>query len=274
MRVERFAPSPSGYLHLGHGFSALMAARAADRFLVRIEDTDTQRCRPEYDAAIFEDLRWLGLTWEEPVWRQSTRTAVYQSALLRLADMGLIYPCRCTRKEIALAQTGTADGGPDGIPYPGTCLGTSFAGFAPDTALRIDMAKAVACLGASRLSYQEIGVGAGEHRVDPEFLIASCGDVVLWRKDTQSAAYHLAVVVDDAAQGITHVTRGLDVAPATPIHRLLQALLDLPTPVYNHHRLITDDTGKRLAKSFDSKALRKWRADGVSVGDLRRMLGI
>jgi glutamyl-Q tRNA(Asp) synthetase len=281
--ITRFAPSPTGLLHLGHAFSAMLAhdrAQAADgRFLLRIEDIDTARCRPEFEAAIYEDLGWLGLTWPRPVMRQSDRLPAYEAALARLAAMGLLYPCRCTRRDIAAALSAPQEGaaGPDGPTYPGTCRGRSMNARGPDNALRLDMARAIAHLGGpgavARLCWVETGLAAGRHAPDPAALAAATGDIVLARKDI-GTSYHLAVVVDDAAQGVTEVVRGADLAPATPIHRLIQALLGLPVPAYHHHRLIRDAAGRRLAKRDDARAIARYRAEGASPADIRRMVGL
>ncbi len=273
----RFAPSPTGLLHLGHAFSAFTAwdrAQAAGgQFLLRIEDIDVPRCRPEYEAAIDEDLRWLGLNWPPPL-RQSERLPVYRAAVMRLAARGLVYPCRCTRSDIRAALSAPQEGvvGPDGPVYPGLCRGRSMAEAGPTDALRLDMAKAVRLLGNA--GFQENGPDhAGWHRLDPERLIAEVGDVVLARRDI-GTSYHIAVVIDDAKQGITEVVRGADLFSATPIHRVLQAALELPIPRYCHHRLIRDDNGKRLAKRDDSRAVRVYRNDGATPADIRRMVGL
>lgn len=268
MITTRFAPSPTGPLHLGHAYAALVAAAAGGRFLLRIEDIDQSRARPEYEAAIYDDLAWLGLDWERPVMRQSTRLPAYRAALARLWDMGLLYPCICNRRDIAAAIEAPQDGaplGPDGLIYPGTCRAAPVGPLA-DGVLRLNMAAALARIGAQ--SYVNNGevVALGD-------LATTCGDVVLARRD-MGTSYHLAVVVDDAAQGITLVTRGEDLAEATPIHVVLQALLDLPRPEYLHHRLIRDAAGKRLAKRDDARALAKFRADGASPADIRRMVGL
>ena len=280
--VERFAPSPTGLLHLGHAFSALTAHDAAStaqgRFLLRIEDLDRGRSRAEYAAAIAEDLAWLGLSWEEPICRQSMRAARYRAALDRLAMDGLVFRCVCTRSDLAAAGAAPQEGAADGPRYPGTCRGTPPDDTAP-AAMRLDMTRAIGHLGGAaavaRLVYTEIGeaVPNGQRRVDPEALLEATGDPVLFRKDG-GAAYHLAVVVDDADQGISHVTRGADLAVATPLHRLLQALLGLPTPVYRHHRLVRDGAGRRLAKRDDARAIRTYRADGASPEEIRRMVGL
>ncbi len=273
--VTRFAPSPTGYLHEGHAFSALFAAEAArqggGRFLLRIEDIDVTRARPEFEAAIHEDLAWLGLTWETPVRRQSDHFADYRAALDTLAARGLIYPCFCTRREIAaeIAASAGAPQGPDGPLYPGTCRhlagearAARSASGAP-YALRLDMARAAAAAGP--LTLVESGV---RQDATPEIF----GDVVLGRKETP-ASYHLAVTLDDAVQGVTLVTRGVDLKPAAHLHRLLQALLGLPQPEWRHHRLLTDAAGKRLAKRDNAPPLRDVRAGGVTASDLRARLG-
>lgn len=275
--TERFAPSPTGLLHLGHAFSALTvwdAARFADgRFLLRIEDIDQSRARPEYETAIYDDLRWLGLDWETPPLRQSTNLSAYAAALNSLEAKGLTFRCACTRRDILSAMDDPQEGGPDGPVYPGTCR----AGHDPDKpfAVRLKMAEAIASVGP--LSFTEIGEGpegeTGKIAIDPNWLIEKAGDIVLARKDTPTS-YHLSVVVDDAAQGVTHVTRGEDLFSATPIHRLLQELLDLPEPIYRHHRLIRDEHGRRLAKRADDKAISRFRDEGATPEDIRRMLGL
>ena len=268
MIVTRFAPSPTGYLHLGHAFAAWTAARAGERFLLRLEDLDEGRAREEFVAAIFEDLTWLGLSWEEPVLRQSRRSDVYREALFKLAP--LTYPCFCTRKEILeeIARSGEAPHGPDGLIYPGTCRHLSAdereARFRRgDThALRLNVAEAATVTGP--LIFFEHG---HEKKVDP-FLF---GDVILARKGL-AAAYHLAVVVDDAFQGVTLVTRGEDLLPATHIQRLLQALLGLPAPAYAHHRLILDRDGRKFSKRDSSTTLRGLREAGVTPAGLAARL--
>jgi len=277
-QVTRFAPSPTGLLHLGHAHAALFAARAArasgGRFLLRIEDIDRARCRPDYEAAIGEDLRWLGLGWEQPAMRQSERFDVYRRALDRLQDRGLLYPCFCTRKEIQreIARAGRAPHGPDGPLYPGTCRGLGadeqVSGIAAGRpyALRLDVTKAVAAAGP--LTWTEHGRAGGEIQAAPE----SHGDVVLARKEVP-ASYHLAVTLDDAEQGVTLVTRGEDLEPATHIHRLLQALLGLPVPAWHHHGLIADPAGRRLAKRHDAQAIRTLREQGLSPARVRALAG-
>lgn len=277
---ERFAPSPTGLLHLGHAYSALMAWNAAcangSDFLLRIEDIDTLRCKQEFEAAIFEDLNWLGLSWPQPVIRQSDRLPAYDAALSKLIDLGLCYPCKCTRKDIALAFAAPQEGvtpGADGPIYPQTCKGRSMSEHTPTDAIRLDMEKAISTL-QGHLSYTEIGgVYPETIRVKPETLMSDCGDIVLARKDI-GTSYHLSVVVDDAFQHITHVTRGRDLLSATPIHRLLQTLLGLPTPIYRHHKLIRDENGKRLAKRDDARAIRAYRENGVTPQGIREMVGL
>jgi glutamyl-Q tRNA(Asp) synthetase len=280
--ITRFAPSPTGPLHLGHAYSAILAhdmARAAGgRFLLRIEDIDQSRARPEWEELIHEDLRWLGLGWEEPVMRQSDRMEAYGAALDRLWDMGFLFPCTCTRRDIAHALSAPQDGGapgigPDGPVYPGTCRTAPRPTRRPrDMALRLDIARA-----ATTAEFTETGAGpngeTGEIPITITDLTARVGDVVLARRD-MGTSYHLSVVVDDAAQGITHVTRGQDLFEATKIHVILQKLLDLPTPTYHHHRLIRDETGKRLAKRDDARAIRSYRAEGLGPGDIRRLVGL
>jgi glutamyl-Q tRNA(Asp) synthetase len=261
--VTRFAPSPTGWLHLGHAHAALFAQEAADggRFLIRLEDIDGTRARPEYEQAIFEDLAWLGLKWELPVRRQSDHFDDYRAALAKLEALGVLYPCFCTRKEIQeeIARAGNAPQGPDGPLYPGTCRQRSADERAERLAqgeayaLRLDVTKAMA--EVSELIWKDRAYGL--FKAQPDVF----GDVVLARKDTP-ASYHLAVVVDDALQGITLVTRGEDLLEATHLHRLLQELLALPVPEWRHHRLITDENGQRLAKRDDARSLRSLRAAG------------
>ena len=263
--ITRFAPSPTGPLHLGHAFSALTAWDLAQAhggtFLLRIEDIDRSRVRPEWEAMIADDLAWLGLDWPTPVLRQSDRLTVYAEALDRLWDAGLLFPCRCRRRDILEAASAPQEGapmGPDGVIYPGTCRDEPRTGSRPqDTALRLDM----------NLAVERIG--------DPTFsdLPDTVGDVVLARRD-MGTSYHLSVVIDDADQGVTDVVRGEDLADATPIHLVLQRLLGLPTPTYHHHRLIRDASGKRLAKRDDARALVTFRADGCTPEDIRRMVGL
>ncbi len=285
--VFRFAPSPNGYLHLGHALSALinadMAAAAGGRLLLRIDDIDTARCRPEFEAAIYEDLAWLGLTWEQPVWRESEHIEDYRAALAKLEALGLIYPSFESRAEIAMMVAGRDARGhwprdPDGAPlYPGNAKALSAADrrrrieAGEPYALRLDMAAALA--RAPALTWTETGAGphgeTGTIAADP----AAWGDVILARKDAP-ASYHLAVVVDDAAQGVTDVVRGQDLFHATSVHRLLQALLGLAEPRYRHHRLLLDADGRKLSKSTAATGLRELRAAGASAADIRRRVGL
>ncbi len=285
--VFRFAPSPNGYLHLGHAHSALlnadMARAAGGRLLLRIEDIDLTRCRPEYEAAIYEDLGWLGVNWEQPVWRQSEHFDDYRAALARLDALGLVYPSFESRAEIArLVRERKAQGpwprDPDGTPvYPGDAKSLTAAerrrriDEGAPYALRLDMAAALARIPS--LTWAETGAGpdgeSGEVVADP----AAWGDVILARKDAP-AGYHLAVVADDAAQGVTDVVRGQDLFHATSVHRLLQALLGLPAPRYHHHRLILDADGKKLSKSSAATGLRELRAHGASPAGVHRMVGL
>jgi glutamyl-Q tRNA(Asp) synthetase len=265
--VTRFAPSPTGYLHLGHVFSALIARRrardAGGRFLLRIEDIDLGRCRPEFSASIEEDLAWLGIDWDGPVRVQSQHLPQYRAVVDTLATRGLVYPCFCTRSEIAaeVAQSASAPHTPDGSPlYPGTCRGLSTAERAVRIArgdryaLRLDMARALAATPGP-LTFAEEGKGIVV--CNP----AQFGDAVLARKDAP-ASYHLCVAHDDAVQGVTLVTRGIDLMPATDLQRLLQELMGWPVPAYAHHRLLTDRSGRRLAKRDNAATIRALRAAG------------
>ena len=276
--VLRFAPSPNGYLHLGHAFSVLYAHRAAQRldgrFLLRMEDIDPARSKPKFAEAIVEDLTWLGLAWDGEILKQSTRIDAYDAAIRHLDRMGLVYSCFCTRTEIAEKAAGQD---PDGAPlYPGSCrnltnaeiAGRNHAG-AP-VQIRLDLGKAAALAGM--LTYS---VAAPQPEDRPQIRYARperWGDVVLKRKDAP-ASYHLAVVVDDAFQGVTHVTRGKDMEAATDIHVLLQMLLGLPTPIYSFHKLVLDDEGRKLSKSHGSRSLRDLRDEGWTAADVRRELG-
>jgi len=276
VRRTRFAPSPTGPLHLGHAFAALTAARLADpgQFLLRIEDIDRSRCRPEWEAAIHDDLHWLGLNWPQPVWRQSERLPEYAAALERLAALGLLYPCRCRRADIAAALSAPQEGalGPDGPVYPGTCRGRAMAEAGPGEATRLDVGRAFALLGLDRIGFADEAVLPGQrHELTAADFISGIGDVVLARRG-MGTSYHLSVVVDDAAQGITLVTRGKDLFDSTYIHALLQALLELPQPLYHHHRLIRDDSGKRLAKRDDARAIALYRAQGLLPTDVVAMV--
>jgi glutamyl-Q tRNA(Asp) synthetase len=273
LTVTRFAPSPTGYLHLGHVRSAFegwqAARRDGGRFLLRLEDIDQTRCREEFATAIIEDLSWLGLLWDSPVRRQSEHFDDYRRALDRLEALGVLYPCFCTRREIRdeIARAGGAPQGEAGPIYPGICrnLGRReradrMAGGA-DYALRLDLSAAIARTGLLEWSEDGRRIAA-----KPE----AQGDVVLARKDVP-ASYHLAVTVDDALQGVTLVTRGADLFAATHVHRVLQALLGLPTPVYRHHPLLTDAVGRRLAKRDHALTVRAMRAAGMPPGQLLAM---
>lgn len=280
--ITRFAPSPTGPLHLGHAYSAMLAhdlARVAGgHFLLRIEDLDRDRCKPEWEALIARDLNWLGLDWPRPARRQSDHPRDHAAALDRLIAMDLVYPCGCNRADIRAALSAPQEGarpttGPDGVVYPGTCRGRSMAVQRPGDALRLHMGRAAALTGP--LAFSEIGpVHAGLHHIDPATLQAEIGDVVLARRGTGAVAYHLAVTVDDALQKISHVVRGADLFDATAIHVVLQALLGLPTPLYHHHRLIRDGQGKRLAKRDDARAIRLYRDAAKTPADLREMLSL
>jgi glutamyl-Q tRNA(Asp) synthetase len=278
MIVTRFAPSPTGALHLGHAYAALFAAAVGARFLLRIEDIDKARASEEYAAAIVEDLRWLELDFAEPVLRQSQRFAAYREALDDLTARGLLYPCFCTRKEIAeeIYRSAEAPHGPDGPLYPGSCRRLSaaererrIAAGAP-YALRLDVEKAARMIG--ELFFEEQGAGmSGEHgriAVDPGLF----GDVVLARKEV-SASYHLAVVLDDAHQGVTLVTRGNDLFASAHIQRVLQALLGLPAPAYRHHKLILDEQGRKFSKRDHAATLAAMREAGVTAEEIRKTLG-
>ena len=281
--VTRFAPSPTGPLHLGHAYSALlaydMAEQAGGTFHLRIDDIDQGRCRPEWEDQIYDDLSWLGLTWPSPTLRQSDRLPRYRAALQTLWDMGLLYPCSCSRADIRAAASAPQEGaplhGPDGVIYPGTCRPeTPPTGPMPDGVLRLDMAHALAHLPTPP-QFEEQGNGPdGETgRITASEMVEHVGDVVLARRD-MGASYHLSVVVDDADQAITHVIRGQDLFAATQIHVLLQRLLGLPTPLYHHHRLIRDEAGKRLAKRDDARAIATYRAEGLSSSDIRMKVGL
>ncbi len=283
--VTRFAPSPTGFPHLGHAFSALSAfdaaRRANGRFLLRMEDIDQGRCRPEFEAAMYEDLAWLGIEWEEPVRRQSEHFPEYAAALQALIARGVVYRCFRTRKEIVDEITRAPHlpaEGPEGPVFTGAALAPGeerrlVAKGAP-FAWRLSMAQARGLLGADfdRLSFVEENIDRGDARVvraNPEIF----GDAVIARKDA-GTSYHLASVHDDAIEGVTHVIRGEDLRAAAHLHVLLQALLGLPAPVYRHHKLIADETGKRLAKRDRAATLRALRANGAGPADIRRRLGL
>jgi len=276
--VTRFAPSPSGLLHLGHAYSALFAQQTAQacggRFLLRIEDIDHTRCRAEFEQAMLDDLRWLGLRWEAPAARQSTRGDSYQGALAQLKRAELVYPCFCTRQQIRteIQQSASAPHAPSGEPvYPGTCRGLDASeadhriGRGQPHAWRLDVTRALERTGP--LFWHDVRGGWQACRV------RDFGDIVLARKDIPTS-YHLAVTVDDAAQGVTLVTRGEDLFHATHVHRLLQALLDLPTPHYYHHNLVAGADGQRLAKRNRSASLRYFRERGETPESVFEKLGL
>ncbi len=279
--ITRFAPSPTGPLHLGHAYSALLAhdmARAAGgRFLLRIDDLDQSRARPEWEAQIYEDLRWLGLQWDGAVRRQSDHLESYRTALSSLAQYGAVYPCRCSRADIAASasapQEGVAEFGPDGRIYLGTCRARAYADRLPTDALRYDLSKTAG--PPHRMpAFTETGPKHADlHEVTAEFLLTRVGDPVLARPNL-AASYHFAVILDDAETDVTHVIRGEDLFEATYLQRFLQWELGLSPPVYHHHRLIRDDSGKRLAKRDDARAISKYRADGATPADIRRMVGL
>ena len=274
--VTRFAPSPTGRLHLGHAYSALFAEAAArqsnGRFLLRIEDIDPARCRPEFEQGILEDLAWLGLQWETPVRRQSDHLGDYRAALERLESAGLLYPCFCSRKEIQaeIARAVVAPHGPEGPLYRGTCRALSASerksriSLGRPYALRLDVAAGLARTGP--LTWRDLDRGV--ILAEPQLL----GDVVLGRRDAP-ASYHLAVTLDDDLQGVNLVTRGEDLLAATHVHRLLQSLLDLATPAYRHHRLLTNDKGERLAKRDGAMTLAALRQAGHTPAEVRAMTG-
>ena len=276
--VTRFAPSPTGPLHLGHAYSAILAhdmARAAGgAFLLRMEDTDLERCKPEWQALIEDDLRWLGLVWDGPVYRQAPRIADYNARLDGLAAQDLLYPCSCSRGDIRAALAAPQEGVPHSV-YPGTCRGRPMADRRAGDALRLDLARALARPEMRAASFSETGpTHAGLHPIDPNTARQHIGDVVLSRKGENIVAYFLASAFDDADQGITHVIRGEDLFDFTPIQVILQRLFGLPTPIYHHHRLIRDDAGKRLAKRDDARALSKYRSEGATPADIRAMVGL
>ncbi len=281
--TTRFAPSPTGRLHLGHALAAItahdIARRTGGRFLLRIEDIDSARCRPEFEAGILDDLAWLGLTWDGPVLRQSQRLQYYRARLMELEALSLTYPCFCTRGDIAaeIARMPAAPQGPEGPVYPGTCRVLAAGERAQrlaageEYAIRLDTGACIRELAHPALQFEEAGPGpageSGQITVNPHLL----GDIVLGRKDL-GVSYHLAVVLDDHAQGVTLVTRGTDLFHATHVQRLLQAILGLATPRYAHHRLVCDAGGRRLAKRDADLALAALRAAGLTPADLRRRL--
>ena len=283
--VFRFAPSPNGHLHLGHAYSALlnaqMAAESGGRFLVRIEDIDTLRCTEQLVGYCLEDLAWLGLSWEEPVMRQSRQFPRYGAAIAELHKGGFLYPCFCSRGDIARAAGAHAPRDPDGaLLYPLTCRHLTEGERAARLSAgdnhgwRLDLEAALAAIGPETLTWQELdrpesGAGQGGHiTARPQ----SWGDALIVRKDIPTS-YTLAVVLDDAIQGVTHVVRGHDLYHATAMQRVVQTLLGLAAPIYHHHRLLLDETGRKLAKSAASTPLRKLRAEATTASDIRRRLG-
>jgi glutamyl-Q tRNA(Asp) synthetase len=283
--VTRFAPSPTGRLHLGHALAAITAhdlARASGgRFLLRMEDIDAARCRPAFEAEIVEDLRWLGLAWDGPVLRQSERMAHYRGRLAELGQRALTYPCFCTRSDIAteIARMPSAPQGTEGPLYPGTCRGLSQADRARRLAageahaIRLDVAACRAALSEATLTFEETGSGPAGETGRIVVAPALFGDIVLGRKDV-GVSYHLAAVVDDHEQGVTLVSRGEDLFPASHVQRLLQAMLGFDAPRYHHHRLVRDATGRRLAKRDEDQMLASLRATGATPAAIRRKLGV
>jgi glutamyl-Q tRNA(Asp) synthetase len=252
-----------------------MAQVHQGRFLLRIEDTDTARARPEWEALIYEDLAWLGLDWEMPVLRQSDNLPRYDAALEVLESRGLLYPCSCSRADIRAALSAPQEGDPAPVAYPGTCRARPMSSRRASDALRLDVARALEVIKGAPLVFQETGAKhAGLHNVNTVQLTAQTGDIVIGRKDIGTVSYVLSAVVDDADQGITHVIRGEDLFETTFVQVLLQALLGLPTPVYHHHRLIRDTDGKRLAKRDDARAISKYRAEGIRPQDIRARVGL
>ena len=309
MFITRFAPSPTGPLHLGHAYSAIlahdMARTEGGRFLLRMEDTDLERSKPEYGALIQEDLRWLGLTWDGPIRRQSDHIGRYNNRLEVLEHQGLLYPCSCTRADIRSALAAPQEGVAFNV-YPGTCRHRKMASRLPGDALRLNLAAALEALNPppaqSHQDHQSLPPSAwgrdeeegghplsanpplvfletgpahpGPHRIDPQQAMDQIGDIVLSRKGEDIVAYFLAAALDDADPGVTHVIRGEDLLDFTPVQVILQHLFGLPTPTYHHHRLIRDDQGKRLAKRDDARAISKYRAEGATPADIRRLVGL
>ena len=286
---DRFAPSPNGLLHPGHAYSALTAwdsvRNSSGEFVLRIEDIDTTRSRPEFEAAIIEDLAWLGIKWTGSVLRQSERMHHYESAVAKLASLGLCYPCDCTRADIrnALAAPQEAEGtyserSSGNSLYPGTCRHRSMNSMTAADSVRLNMSKTIDLLGGgnsvSDLAFEDRGeVHSGRHRVTAETLASFHGDVVVARRDIKTS-YHIAVVVDDALQDITQITRGADLFGATCLHRVIQELLNLPVPVWNHHRLIRDAEGTRMAKRRNSPTIQSLRKAGSTPEDIRTLVGL
>lgn len=276
--VTRFAPSPTGPLHLGHAYSALIAhdmARAAGgSFLLRFEDTDLERCRPEYVAQTMDDLTWLGITWDAAPLMQSDHLERYNRAVDRLGTMGLTYPCGCSRKDIAAALAAPQEGVAHQV-YPQTCKQRSMNDRAASDAVRLHMDRACAALGEISFTFSEVGnIKNGAYPIDNNYLINEVGDIVVGRKDIQTAAYFLASAVDDVHQGISHVVRGIDLFDFTQVQVLLLKVLGHNAPLYHHHDLVRDENGKRLAKRDDARAISLYRAEGLSPQDIRSMIGL
>lgn len=277
----RFAPSPTGPLHLGHAYSAITAhdmARSENGvFLLRIDDIDRDRSKPEWEQGIFDDLAWLGLSWPEPVMREAAAPERFNEVLHRLAALDLLYPCSCSRSDIEAAASAPQEGapthGPDGRIYPGTCRGRPMSDYRPGDAMRLDMKRALARAEPLPFFAETGPQYAGSHHLNTDMMLGAVGDIVVSRK-TGDIAYHIAVVVDDHVQNITHVIRGEDLFGATVVHVLLQRLLGYQTPTYHHHTLIRDENGKRLAKRDDARAISAYRAAGATPEDIRRMVGL
>lgn len=274
----RFAPSPTGPLHLGHAYSALLAHDMAQAkgglFLLRFEDTDLERCKPEYVKQIIDDLTWLGISWDDTPLMQSDHLDVYNQSVERLAALGLTYPCGCSRKDIASALAAPQEGVAQTV-YPQTCKHRGMAGRQATDALRLHMDRACAALPDSTPGFQELGpLKKGLYPIDKEYLISEVGDIVIGRKDIHTAAYFLASAVDDQRQKITHVVRGVDLFDFTQVQVLLLELLGYTPPLYWHHDLIRDENGKRLAKRDDARAISLYRSEGASPQDIRAMVGL
>ena len=276
--ITRFAPSPTGPLHLGHAYSALlghrMARAAGGRFLLRMEDTDLERSKPEWADLICTDLRWLGITWDGPVLSQAAQLDSYDAPLQRLEQMGLLYPCSCSRADIRAAISAPQEGAAHEV-YPQICKSRPISDRRSGDALRLHLDKALDLLAGRDVGFVETGAAhTGRHSIDADQAKREIGDVVLSRKGENIVAYFLASALDDAAQGITHVVRGEDLFDFTAIQVILLSLLDLPVPIYHHHKLIRDEAGKRLAKRDDARSLQSFRAAGKQPADIFKMLGL
>ena len=286
MYVTRFAPSPTGPLHLGHAYSAVIgyirAREKAGRFLLRIEDIDRSRSRDHWEKQIYDDLSWIGLTWHPEVMRQSERMSAYKAAIDKLVKLSLIYPCRCSRGDIKEALTAPQEGallhGPDGLIYPGTCRHRPMSDARPGDALRLNIEQVVQYLNMQRvlkkIHFFETGpIYDGEYKLENLDFVSEVGDIVIARRD-MGTSYHLSVVVDDHASGVTEVVRGADLWDATPLHRLLYAVLDLPAPTWHHHELIRDNDGKRLAKRDDARSIASFRSAGETPEQVLARVGL